>query len=130
MEKTEGLLLLSVSDEAGVYIAATPQGERVFVTGHSEYDGDTLKNEYLRDQAAGLDTPLPVNYFPEDDPTREPNVTWRSHANLLYSNWLNYYVYQTTPYDISTISFWKKNTRSALLRGFFAMNVSRRSSSR
>ena len=98
------LKILASSREGGIYALATKLGRQIFITGHSEYDGDTLKNEYLRDQAAGLDTSLPVNYFPEDDSTREPNVTWRSHANLLYSNWLNYYVYQTTPYDISTIS--------------------------
>lgn len=96
--------ILASSDQGGLYALATKLGRQIYITGHSEYDKDTLKLEYLRDKAAGLDTAVPENYFPDDDDTREPVVTWRSHANLLYSNWLNYYVYQTTPYDINTIS--------------------------
>ena len=91
------------SPEAGVYAISTEGGRQIFITGHSEYDRDTLKNEYLRDKNAGLPIDVPKNYFPNDDDTLEPRVTWRGHANLIYSNWLNYYVYQTTPYDISAI---------------------------
>lgn len=97
------LKILASSKEGGIYAMATKLGRQIFITGHSEYDAETLKLEYMRDKAAGLDTAIPTNYFPDDDDTKEPMVTWRSHANLLYSNWLNYYVYQTTPYDISTI---------------------------
>jgi len=97
------LKILASSEETGIYAVASPGGRQIFITGHSEYDGDTLKNEYLRDVAAGLNPDLPVNYFPGDDPEKEPMVTWRAHANLLYSNWLNYFVYQTTPYDIKEI---------------------------
>ena len=97
------LKLLASSDETGVYAVSTDGGRQVFITGHSEYDADTLKNEYLRDRAAGLDTAIPKNYFPDNDPERAPMVSWRSHANLLFCNWLNYFVYQTTPYDITTI---------------------------
>ncbi len=97
------LKILASSEETGIYAVATPGGRQIFITGHSEYDADTLKNEYLRDQAAGLGTAVPVNYFPDDDPTKDPMMTWRAHANLLYSNWLNYFVYQTTPYDIKEI---------------------------
>lgn len=97
------LKILASSKEGGIYAMATKLGRQIFITGHSEYDAETLKLEYMRDKAAGLDTAIPANYFPDDDDTKEPLVTWRSHANLLYSNWLNYYVYQTTPYDISTI---------------------------
>ncbi len=97
------LKILASSEETGIYAVATPGGRQIFITGHSEYDPDTLKNEYLRDQAAGLGTAVPKNYFPGDDPTKDPMVTWRAHANLLYSNWLNYFVYQTTPYDIKEI---------------------------
>jgi len=103
IEKVPGLEILSESEEAGVYIVVARQGRQVFVTGHSEYDPFTLKQEYERDIAKGLDIDLPKNYFPQDDPTRVPRVTWRSHANLLFSNWLNYYVYQETPYDLSKL---------------------------
>ena len=81
----------------------TERGRQIFVMGHSEYDADTLKNEYLRDKNAGLPIQPPAYYFPDNDPEREPIVRWRSCANLFYSNWLNYYVYQTTPYDITDI---------------------------
>jgi len=101
--KVPELKVLASSEETGVYAVSTAGGRQIFITGHSEYDADTLKNEYLRDQAAGLGTAVPKNYFPDDDPTQPPRVTWRSHANLLYSNWLNYFVYQTTPYDITEI---------------------------
>jgi homoserine O-succinyltransferase len=96
--------ILASSDEAGLYALATKLGRQIYVTGHSEYDEDTLKLEYLRDKRAGLGTAVPEHYFPDDDDTKEPVVTWRGHANLLFSNWLNYYVYQTTPYDINTIN--------------------------
>ena len=97
------LKILSSSERCGIYAVATDGGRQIFITGHSEYDADTLKNEYLRDKAAGLPINIPENYFPDDNPENEPIVTWRSHANLLYSNWLNYFVYQTTPYDIKEI---------------------------
>lgn len=97
------LKILASSERCGVYAAATAGGKQIFITGHSEYDADTLKNEYMRDVAAGLPIHVPENYFPDDNPENEPLVTWRSHANLLYSNWLNYFVYQTTPYDINEI---------------------------
>ena len=97
------LKILASSDEAGVYAVIADHGKQIFITGHSEYDRDTLKSEYLRDKNAGLDIDVPVNYFPNDDDTLEPVVKWRSGANLLYSNWLNYFVYQSTPYDIATV---------------------------
>lgn len=103
IEKIEGLKILATSEEAGVYAVASEKGRQIFITGHSEYDADTLRKEYLRDKNAGLPIDVPKNYFPDDDDTKEPVSTWRSHANLLYSNWLNYFVYQTTPYDIKTI---------------------------
>lgn len=103
IEKAPELKILASSDEAGVYIVTTENGKQIFVTGHSEYDTDTLKNEYLRDKDAGISIKIPKNYFPDDDITKQPLNTWRSHANLLYSNWLNYFVYQTTPYDIEEI---------------------------
>lgn len=95
--------LLSVSDQAGVYICVSRDGSRVFVTGHSEYDPETLQNEYIRDVKLGLPIAVPENYYPDDDSTKPPRVIWRSHANLLFGNWLNYFVYQETPYDISQL---------------------------
>ena len=95
--------ILAGSEEAGLYAMITPGGRQVFITGHSEYDPETLKLEYLRDKNAGLPIDVPKNYFPDDDDTKPPMVRWRGHANLLYSNWLNYIVYQTTPYDVMAI---------------------------
>ena len=103
IEGVEGLRILSSSEEAGVFVVSTERGRQIFVTGHSEYDGDTLKKEYLRDKGKGLEIAVPKNYFPNDDDTKDPIVRWRSCANLFYSNWLNYFVYQTTPYDITQI---------------------------
>ncbi len=97
------LKILSTSKEAGVYAVSTKKGKQIFITGHSEYDRDTLANEYFRDLSAGKPIEIPKNYFPEDNPKKTPVITWRSHANLLFSNWLNYFVYQTTPYDIEQI---------------------------
>ena len=101
--KHDELKILASSDDAGVYVISTNRGRQIFVTGHSEYDADTLKNEYLRDKNAGLEIDVPKNYFPNDDDTKDPVVSWRSSANLLYSNWLNYFVYQVTPYDLNEI---------------------------
>lgn len=95
------LTLVSTSKEAGVYIAMAKNGRQIFVTGHSEYDPDTLKREYDRDIAKGMEMEIPINYYPEDDPTKNPVVIWRAHSNMLFANWLNYYVYQETPFDIS-----------------------------
>jgi len=94
------LEILSESNDSGVYIVATKDGKQIFVTGHSEYDPTSLKYEYDRDVAKGLDVALPYNYFPSNNPNSMPLSTWRAHANLLYSNWLNYYVYQQTPYEL------------------------------
>ena len=104
LENCGALKILASSEEAGVYAAITENGRQVFIMGHSEYDPRTLEKEYLRDKNAGLPITVPVNYYPNDDDTKEPLVTWRSHANLLYANWLNYMVYQTTPYDLNEIS--------------------------
>ena len=103
IEAVPELKILSSSDEAGVFVVSTDKGRQIFVTGHSEYDADTLKNEYLRDKNLGLPIDVPKNYFPDDDDTKDPVVKWRSCANLLYSNWLNYFVYQSTPYNIEEI---------------------------
>jgi len=93
------LMLLAESEEAGVYMVQSADHRQVFVTGHSEYDPCTLQGEYARDLGKGLPIGIPQNYFPADDPSRQPLVRWRSHANLLFSNWLNYFVYQETPYE-------------------------------
>jgi len=103
VEKVPELKILSSSDEAGVYVISTAKGRQIFVTGHSEYDRETLQKEYQRDVDAGLPIEVPKNYFPDDNPKKKPYMNWRGHANLLYSNWLNYFVYQTTPYDIDKI---------------------------
>ncbi|MEK0316386.1 homoserine O-acetyltransferase MetA [Cohnella sp. 56] len=100
IDKVQQLEVLAESEEAGVYIVASRGGKQIFVTGHSEYDPNSLKWEYDRDKAKGLRIDVPKNYFPQDDPSKMPVSTWRAHANLLYSNWLNYYVYQETPYDL------------------------------
>ncbi len=104
IEACSELRIVASSPEAGVYAVTTARGRQIFITGHSEYDPETLKTEYLRDKNAGLPIEVPKNYFPNDDDTRPPTVTWRSHANLLYTNWLNYFVYQTTPYDLNKIN--------------------------
>ena len=103
IKKIPEIKILASSEEAGVYAMATAEGRQIFITGHSEYDANTLANEYFRDLNEGKPIEIPKNYFPDDNPENEPIVTWRSHANLLYSNWLNYFVYQTTPYDIKDI---------------------------
>ncbi|MGX9706786.1 homoserine O-acetyltransferase MetA [Laceyella tengchongensis] len=103
IEKVGELEILAESPEAGVYIVISKDGRQIFVTGHSEYELYTLKEEYERDRAKGIDVPLPKHYFPQDDPNQQPLQRWRAHGNLLFSNWLNYYVYQETPYDLNRI---------------------------
>lgn len=104
IEAVDGLKILASSKDAGIYACMTKHGRQIFITGHPEYDSDTLKKEYVRDKKRGLEIDVPKNYFPGDDDSLEPVVSWRSGANMLYSNWLNYFVYQTTPYDINSIS--------------------------
>ncbi len=104
IEKVPELKIIASSDAAGVLLCMTDKGRQIFVTGHTEYDAETLEKEYLRDKKAGLPIEIPVNYYPGDDDTKRPLVRWRSAGNLLYTNWLNYYVYQTTPYDINDIT--------------------------
>lgn len=104
IEKVSELEILAESSEAGVYIINAKSERQFFVTGHSEYDAETLATEYFRDVDKGLDIDIPKNYFPDDNPKNPPEVKWKAHANLLYSNWLNYFVYQTTPYDIEDIN--------------------------
>ena len=104
IEAAPGLKILASSDEAGVYAISNKNGRQIFITGHSEYDPDTLKNEYLRDLGQGKPIKMPKNYFPDDNAKKAPKVTWRAHANLLFCNWLNYFVYQTTPYDVNAVA--------------------------
>ena len=103
IENNKNLDVLSVSKEAGFYIVASKDRRQIFITGHSEYDKETLKNEYLRDVEKNIDIQVPQNYFVDDNPENDIIVKWRGHANLLYVNWLNYYVYQETPFDINKI---------------------------
>ena len=103
VEVDSRLKILASSEKSGVYAVMNEGGRQIFITGHSEYDADTLNREYKRDKNLGLPIAVPENYFPDDDDTKEPLVRWRGHANLLFSNWLNYFVYQTTPYDIMNI---------------------------
>lgn len=105
VERAAELDILVESEEAGLYVVASKDGRQIFVTGHSEYDPETLKLEYERDVAKGIEIQIPSNYFPANNPKDPPLVRWRSHANLLFSNWLNYYVYQETPYDLSQIHY-------------------------
>lgn len=103
IEEIPELKIIASSERAGVYVVMNKKGRQIFVTGHSEYDPDTLEKEYLRDKNLGLPIAVPENYYPNDDDSKDPVVRWRGHANLLFSNWLNYFVYQTTPYDIMSI---------------------------
>ena len=96
------ITILAESKDAGVFLAIAEEGKKIFVSGHPEYDRYTLHNEYERDLKKGLPIHVPYNYYPEDDPTRKPLLQWRAHSNNLYSNWLNYYVYQVTPYELET----------------------------
>ncbi|HEX2998447.1 MAG TPA: homoserine O-succinyltransferase, partial [Anaerolineales bacterium] len=103
VEKVSDLNILAESDEAGLYLLGTRDGRHLYATGHSEYDPLTLKSEYDRDVNKGLPIHVPINYYPNDDPAQTPTVRWRGHSHLLFANWLNYYVYQVTPYDVSEI---------------------------
>jgi len=103
LEKVPDIQIMAESDEAGIYIVGSKDGRHLFITGHSEYDPLTLKAEYDRDVNKGLPIKVPRNYYPNDDPSKPPQVRWRGHASLLFANWLNYYVYQVTPYDLKQI---------------------------
>ena len=103
VDKIKEIEILSESEDAGIYMLMARNGREIFITGHSEYSPNTLKDEYFRDKNRGLDIQIPQNYFPNNDTSKDPQVKWRAHANLLFSNWLNYFVYQETPYDIKSI---------------------------
>ncbi|HBN81847.1 MAG TPA: homoserine O-succinyltransferase [Ruminococcaceae bacterium] len=107
IEKQDHLIILASSPQAGIHIVANKNGRQFFVTGHAEYDRETLAHEYFRDLKRGLNPHIPENYFPNDDPAQTPPFVWRSNANLLFSNWLNYYVYQQTPYDLKDLPEFK-----------------------
>lgn len=109
VEAVPELQILASSEEAGVCVIKTEQGKQIFMTGHSEYDARTLEKEYLRDKNAGLPIEVPKNYYPDDDDQRQPLVTWKSSANLLFLNWLNYFVYQTTPFELDAIGTAREN---------------------
>ena len=100
LEKDDRITILADSEEAGVYLCMAQDGRQIFVMGHPEYDRMTLDSEYKRDLGKGLNPQIPENYYPNDDPEKKPMLTWRAHCNNLYTNWLNYYVYQVTPYDL------------------------------
>ena len=104
IKKRKDITILADSEEAGVFLAMADGGKKIFVMGHPEYDRMTLDYEYNRDLKKGIDPEIPVNYYPDDDPSRKPKLSWRGHANTLYTNWLNYYVYQATPYNLSEIN--------------------------
>lgn len=103
IENTKGLKILASSPKAGVHIVSTEGGRQFFIMGHAEYDALTLDSEYRRDINSGVEIEIPENYYPDNDPSKAPLVTWRAHGNLLYTNWLNYFVYQSTPYDLKTL---------------------------
>ncbi|MDR0222339.1 MAG: homoserine O-succinyltransferase [Oscillospiraceae bacterium] len=103
IEKSGSLTVLAGSPVSGAHIIADKTNRQIFITGHGEYDRETLKNEYLRDKERGLNPEIPYNYFPDDDPEKEPIYTWRGHASLMYSNWLNFCVYQETPFDLNNL---------------------------
>ena len=105
VESDERLTILADSKEAGLFLCMAQEGRQIFVMGHPEYDRMTLDAEYKRDLSKGLDIQMPVNYYPDNDPDQKPELIWRSHANNIYTNWLNYYVYQTTPYDLEGTPF-------------------------
>ena len=109
IKATKGLRIVASSDKAGVYAVTTKKGRQIFLTGHSEYDADTLNKEYTRDKNLGINPKIPENYFPGDDDTKPPVIRWRGHATLLFTNWLNYFVYQATPYDIMKIKDQKED---------------------
>lgn len=107
----EGLNVVAQSDTVGAYVVASEDKRMVFVTGHPEYDPETLHDEFVRDSEAGQSPAVPLNYYPNNDPTQSPLVRWRSHGSLLFTNWLNYYVYQTTPYDLEQLAAKAQPTR-------------------